>query len=289
MDARQYATGMVHCWIVAWRRSHYHIQDIYTADDLRHQLARNAEQMYGGSPLTPFVMPAAQALIRTFRRMSLDDAHPELPHESTAMGARAEDVHNVDPAHDAPAVCTASGLVRDVPSEVSVHAASAPTRDVASSTRRSTLDGTPTREAPFTPVRVVVNARDASPHVPDIPAGITSPAGAAVYAALTRAHDVPAVGDSLAAGSPTNPTINALANVLIEITRKRERRARAKAMRRRRRAAARANISESAADTAAEESEGGSIPSLETVLDSEDPSSDDVNDASSGEDFFDSD
>lgn len=232
--------------------------------------------------------------------MSLDDAHSEPPRESSATGLRSADVgHHIDPVHDAAAARTASAGVRNDPTETPVHGASTPARNVSPhvhdipidrepSTRRSALDGTSVNAA-VTHTRVMADARNALPHVPDIPAGITSPDGAAVYTALTRAHDVPTVGDSFAAGSPANPTINALANVLIEITRKRERRARAKAMRRHRRAAARANIPESAADTAAEESEGGSIPSLETVLDSEDPSSDDVNDASSGEDFFDSD
>lgn len=214
-------------------------------------------------------MPAAQALIRTFRRMTLDDSHSE-PSSPVALATHTDHVANdlvddVTPPRSTPDKGPGRTASTRASHVLELGAVSAP--------RPTALDTVPVRVAPAHALDVTGSVQTTAARVHDV----------LVRAASTRAPD-----DSSAGDITNNPTVEALANILIDITRKEERRARAKAARRRRRAAARAKAPENVEGTTGDDSDG-SVPSLETVLDSEDPSSDDVDGAASDEDSFDSD
>lgn len=254
-------------------------------EDLRRQLAHNAQQIYGGSPITPFVMPAAQALIRTFRRMTLNDSHAE-PSSPVALATHTDHVvnnvvDNATPPRSTPDKGPGRTTLSRASDVLELGAVSAP--------HPTALDTVPVRVAPAHALDVTGSVQTTAARVHEVlvrAASTRAPNGPS-HTASTHKEDVP-IRDSSAGDITNNPTVEALANILIDITRKEERPARAKAARRRRRAAARTKAPENVEGTTGDNSDG-SVPSLETVLDSEDPSSDDVDGAASDEDSFDSD
>lgn len=228
-------------------------------------------------------MPAAQALLRSFRRLSLDDS-PSQSNDDSAAAAAPATPSELDglpaPTHSAALGHALPSRARDISSRdmsASHSAVSAGVSPRGRDTLGSAVSGVPTHTT-STRVRDALARTDAAAPHAVMRDGIPIHGGT-----TTHAHsDIPNHG------STDNATFGALATILIDNARKKERRARAKAARRGRRAAARAKVPESAMGTAEDDSDSGSIPSLETVLDSEDPSSDDVNGASSDEDIFDS-